>query len=123
LRVEVDPSQDAALNLTDNFAKRMASISDKEGQPKLLRLRVEPGGCDGFSYKWYICDPSEIDADEDRIFTHNGSACVVDEMSLDLVKGATIDFVTELIGSEFKVTNNPNAAVKCSCGSSFAPAM
>ena len=54
------------VRLDKPLSQRMASISDKEGQPKLLRLRVEPGGCDGFSYKWYICDPSEIDADEDR---------------------------------------------------------
>mmetsp|Transcript_21217 Transcript_21217/g.38075 ORF Transcript_21217/g.38075 Transcript_21217/m.38075 type:complete len:179 (-) Transcript_21217:7-543(-) len=121
-KVEVDPSaQPQGVILTDNFAQRMQKISTMEGAPRILRLKVEPGGCDGFSYKWYVCTPQEINEEEDRVFEHKGSQCVVDDMSLDMVRGATVDFVTELIGSEFKILDNPNAVIKCSCGASSSP--
>jgi len=122
-KVEMDPTADLTVHLTDSFAKRMAMVSGRDGRPRLLRLRVEPGGCDGFSYKWYVCDEADVTPEEDRLFEHGGQRCVIDSMSLDLVKGSTVDFVTELVGAEFKVLNNPNAVQKCSCGASFAPSL
>jgi iron-sulfur cluster assembly accessory protein len=45
---------------------------------------------------------------------------VVDAMSLALVKGATIDFATELIGSNFRISDNPQAKNSgCGCGVSW----
>ncbi len=44
---------------------------------------------------------------------------MIDEMSLELLKGAEIDYVEDLLGSYFKV-QNPNAATSCGCGSSFS---
>ena len=40
--------------------------------------------------------------------------------ALELVKGATVDFVTEMIRSSFAVVNNPLSESACGCGSSFA---
>ena len=45
---------------------------------------------------------------------------VVDDASLEFVKGATIDYVEEMIRSSFAVVNNPNSESACGCGSSFA---
>ena len=68
---------------------------------------------------------SKIDEEEDTIFaaddtSGDGKAVVVmDEPSLDLLKGSTVDFTTELIGSQFKITGNPRAKSSCGCGTSF----
>jgi iron-sulfur cluster assembly 2 len=41
-------------------------------------------------------------------------------MSLALVKGATVDFATELIGSNFRISDNPQAKNSgCGCGVSW----
>ena len=49
----------------------------------------------------------------------DGVRLVVDAMSLDLVAGATVDYVESLGGAAFRVTN-PNAASGCGCGASFS---
>lgn len=59
--------------------------------------------------------------DDDLLWTtENGSEIVVDELSLGYMKGATVDFVEDLMKSSFRVVNNPVAEKGCSCGSSFA---
>ena len=55
-----------------------------------------------------------------RIFENDGSKVVVDEGSFELVKGATIDYVQEMIKSSFAIVNNPKSESACGCGSSFA---
>lgn len=52
----------------------------------------------------------------------DGGRVVVDEASLELVKGATIDFTEDLIRAGFSVLNNPNSEAGCGCGVSFSPA-
>jgi len=49
----------------------------------------------------------------------DGVRLVVDSISLDLVRGAQVDYVESLGGAAFRVTN-PNAASGCGCGTSFA---
>ena len=56
---------------------------------------------------------------DDRVFERDGVALVIDEMSLELVKGAEIDFVEDMMGAAFQV-RNPNAASSCGCGNSFS---
>ncbi len=46
---------------------------------------------------------------------------VVDEVSMQFLKGATVDYTEELIKSAFEVTSNPNAESSCGCGNSFVP--
>ena len=49
----------------------------------------------------------------------DGAKVLIDEMSLEFLKGSEIDFTTELIGAAFRI-NNPNATTTCGCGSSFS---
>ena len=41
-------------------------------------------------------------------------------MSLELVKGSTIDYVDELARASFAITDNPHAATSCGCDMSFS---
>ena len=50
-----------------------------------------------------------------------GVKMVIDDTSLDLLQGAEVDFVEDLVGSAFQV-RNPNATSSCGCGSSFSVA-
>lgn len=54
------------------------------------------------------------------VFEKDGSKVIIDKISLDLVKGATIDYTTDLMKSAFVVSNNPQSESACGCGSSFA---
>lgn len=53
------------------------------------------------------------------LFTRDGVRIVVDTISLPYVAGASIDHVSELIGSYFRIVNNPRADTGCGCGVSF----
>lgn len=55
-----------------------------------------------------------------RVFEKGGVGIIVDQESLEFVKGSTVDFSQELIRSTFQVLKNPQADHGCSCGSSFS---
>ena len=103
------------ISLSPSAAKRVAFIAEKQGKPAVLRLAVDGGGCAGFSYRFSLGEQEEGDA----VTTTDGVTLVVDSMSLELVDGSQVDYVEELGGASFKVTN-PNAASGCGCGSSFS---
>lgn len=44
---------------------------------------------------------------------------ILDQPSLELLKGSKVDFTMELIGSQFKIVDNPLATSSCGCGTSF----
>jgi iron-sulfur cluster insertion protein len=103
------------IALTPSAAARIAAIAVKTGKPAILRLSVEGGGCSGFQYKFELGTPEADDA----VAVTDDVTLVVDPVSLDLVRGAQVDFVESLGGAAFRVTN-PNAASGCGCGTSFA---
>ncbi|GAA3904764.1 iron-sulfur cluster insertion protein ErpA [Sphingomonas limnosediminicola] len=102
--------------LTESAAKRVAWIAERQSRPAILRLAVDGGGCAGFTYKFELA--AQADAD-DEVAETDGVKLVVDPISLDLVRGSAVDFVEDLGGAAFKVTN-PNAQSGCGCGSSFS---
>lgn len=104
------------IALTSSAAARVATIAAKQGKPAILRLAVDGGGCSGFQYRFGFADSVEAD---DTVAERDGVRLVVDSVSLDLVRGAAVDYVEELGGAAFRVTN-PNAASGCGCGSSFS---
>ncbi|KIY00537.1 uncharacterized protein Z520_03200 [Fonsecaea multimorphosa CBS 102226] len=138
-RVDED-GQEMTITISDRAAKRLKQITSAPAQRNTLtsssspsspssshlRVTVTSGGCHGFQYLMSLEDSSKIDAEEDTIFTNddNGSETgkaevVMDSASLELLKGSTIDFTQELIGSQFKVVGNPRATSSCGCGTSF----
>ena len=44
---------------------------------------------------------------------------LIDKTSADLLKGSEVDYVSELIGEQFKI-NNPQTKSSCGCGVSFS---
>ena len=108
---------DWQVTLTESAARRIAELRAAEGAPNaFLRLAVSGGGCSGFQYGFSFDDTRQP---EDFAFARDGVELVVDEVSLELVKGAEIDFVEDLMGAYFQV-KNPNAASSCGCGNSFS---
>ena len=105
----------ADIVLTQSAAKRVAAIAARQAKPAVLRLAVDGGGCAGFTYKFELGET----APDDTVAETEGVRLVVDPISLDLVRGSAVDFVEDLAGAAFKVTN-PNAASGCGCGSSFS---
>lgn len=103
------------ISLTENAAKRVAWIAARQHKPAILRLAVDGGGCAGFTYKFELAE----EADDDTVAETDGVKLVVDPISLDLVRGSAVDFVEDLGGAAFRVTN-PNAQSGCGCGSSFS---
>lgn len=65
---------------------------------------------------------STISSSDDTVFEASdgsGAKVVMDEPSLELLKGSKVDYTMELIGSQFKVVGNPAASSSCGCGTSF----
>ncbi|KAK7392614.1 hypothetical protein VNO78_21058 [Psophocarpus tetragonolobus] len=112
------PSSAEPVHISQNCVRRMKELETSESSTdgKMLRLSVETGGCSGFQYVFNLDD--RINSD-DKVFEREGVKLVVDNISYDFVKGATVDYVEELIRSAFVVTENPSAVGGCSCKSSF----
>ncbi|MFD1786986.1 iron-sulfur cluster insertion protein ErpA [Sphingomonas floccifaciens] len=104
------------ISLTPSAAARVAAIASRQNKPAILRLAVDGGGCSGFQYKFELADTPAAD---DIAVETDGVRLVVDSVSLDLVRGASVDYVESLGGAAFRVTN-PQAASGCGCGSSFS---
>ncbi|KTT99606.1 heme biosynthesis protein HemY [Sphingomonas yabuuchiae] len=104
------------IALTPAAAARVATIAKRQNKPAILRLSVEGGGCSGFQYKFGLADAP---AEDDSVAQTDGVTLVVDSISLDLVRGAQVDYVESLGGAAFQV-KNPNAASGCGCGTSFS---
>jgi iron-sulfur cluster insertion protein len=105
------------VNLTEAAARRIAQLAAAEGNPGLmLRLAVSGGGCSGFQSGLSFDDSRHED---DAVFQRDGVKLLVDATSLELLAGAEIDFVEDLVGASFQV-RNPNATSSCGCGTSFS---
>lgn len=103
--------------ISENAAKRIQIMKEKENNPKLmLRLTVLGGGCSGFQY---ALDLDESLNPDDVTFEKNGATVVTDSTSLPFINGAELDFVSSMVKSEFKI-HNPNASASCGCGQSFS---
>ena len=79
-----------------------------------------------------LTDLDKVSQEEDTVFESNhgkqsdsldeaysSAKIVMDEPSLELLKGSKVDYTMELIGSQFKITGNPAATSSCGCGTSF----
>jgi iron-sulfur cluster assembly accessory protein len=86
-----------------------------------LRVAVDSGGCSGFQYTFSLLD-EPVPQKDDRVFERDGALVLVDSVSFEFLKGATVDYSEELIRASFQIVDNPNTEQGCGCGTSFAPA-
>ena len=102
--------------VTERAARRIASIMAGEKGGSMLRVSVSGGGCSGFQYNFTFDQTRNSD---DLSIEKEGVTVLVDSVSLPFVEGSTLDFVDDLMGQSFRVTN-PNATAACGCGTSFS---
>ena len=99
------------LTITENAVKEIAQGLEENNEP-WLRISIQGGGCSGFNY---VFDFEQKKEDDDFEI----GKVLVDSMSMEYLRGATVDFVEDLMGSQFTI-KNPNAQTTCGCGSSFS---
>lgn len=107
----------APVAISERAAQRVAHLIAEQGNPSLkLRVTVSGGGCSGFQYG-FAFDAKQ--AEDDVVVERGGVTVLIDSMSLLYLSGSEIDYVEDLVGSSFQITN-PNARSSCGCGTSFS---
>ena len=110
-------TEEPQIIVTENAARRIAALKvEEQAENAFLRIAVSGGGCSGFQYGLSFDNQRNED---DVVFERDGIGVVVDDVSLELLNGAELDFIEDLIGAWFRI-NNPNAASSCGCGNSFS---
>ena len=112
-----DQIQTDTISLTPAAVQAVKELLAKRDlEDYALRVYVSGGGCSGLQYGMALDNNIR---DNDVTCESDGVKAVVDEVSIQYLRGATIDFVDDLMGSGFKI-DNPNATAACGCGNSFS---
>lgn len=112
----LEQTQVEFISLTPAAANAVNSLMAKRNLTGYaLRVFISGGGCSGFQYGMALENNIRP---EDNVAEMNGVRVVVDEVSINYLRGATVDYVEEVMASGFKI-DNPNAIASCGCGSSF----
>ena len=116
MATDVTAASESIVGLTPSAAQHIRDmlIDQPENVGKLLRVYVEGGGCSGMQYGMVFDEKR----DDDTVVDSHGVSVLVDAVSMDYLHGCQIDFVDELTGGGFKISN-PNAKTSCGCGKSF----
>lgn len=109
-------NESLSVTVTDRAFARIAEILRDEPGAIGLRVSVSGGGCSGFQYGFEIERTAQAD---DLTLKKDAVAVIIDEMSLQFLKGSQVDYVDDLIGAKFDI-RNPNAKSSCGCGTSFS---
>lgn len=111
-----DQTSTKAITLTPSAVQAVKDLMEKRNlEGYALRVFVSGGGCSGFQYGMALENKIR---DLDLAEEFDGVKVVVDEISIEYLRGATVDYVDDIMGSGFKI-ENPNAVSSCGCGSSF----
>ena len=104
------------FDVSKSALDRIESVCKEKESDNFFRISVDGGGCQGFSYKFSF--DNKVNKD-DKILNFDNVKVLIDETSLGFVQGSKLDFVEDMIGSYFKISN-PNATSTCGCGTSFS---
>ena len=100
------------IKFTDKALKQIDVLLSKKDKGSFFRIAIKGGGCSGFQYDFSFDTKAEQD---DLVFNN----VLIDKKSAELLNGSEIDYVSELIGESFKITN-PQSKSSCGCGVSFS---
>jgi iron-sulfur cluster assembly accessory protein len=103
------------INLTNSAIKK---IEKSINVSQLLRIAVQAGGCNGYSYVLNFIERDKV-TENDMVMIFSSFQVVIDAKSLDLLVGTTVDYEEGAFSSGFKF-NNPGATRCCGCGESFS---
>ena len=107
------------LKISESATLKMAELLTDEGLSNLTRVRVfvQGGGCSGMEYGFTF---DEGKNEDDWEIPAGSTTVLIDSMSMQYLNNAEIDYIDDLSGSRFKISN-PQAQTTCGCGSSFSP--
>ena len=100
------------IKFTDKAIKQINLLLSQKDKGSFFRIAIKGGGCSGFQYDFSF----DKTASKDDLMQDN---ILIDKTSADLLKGSEVDFVKELIGDSFKISN-PQSKSSCGCGVSFS---
>ena len=100
------------IKFTDKALKQINTLLAKKDKGSFFRIAIKGGGCSGYQYEFTF---DKILASDDLKFQN----ILIDKASADLLKGSEVDYVSELIGDQFKISN-PQSKSSCGCGVSFS---
>ena len=100
------------IKFTDKAIKQINNLLSKKDPGSFFRIAIKGGGCSGFQYDFSF---DKAKGEDDLIFNN----ILIDKTSADMLKGSEVDFVSELIGDQFKISN-PQSKSSCGCGVSFS---
>lgn len=106
------------ITITDSAKEKFTEIC-KDNNAYSVTLQLKGGGCAGFQYSWGLADTVEDLTEDEEVFDAGEGKLAIDIMSLAYMAGSEVDYVSDLMGSQF-VINNPNAKSGCGCGSSVS---
>ena len=100
------------IKFTDKAIKQINHLLSQKDKGSFFRIAIKGGGCSGFQYDFSVNkNPQEDDLKFENI--------LIDKTSADMLKGSEVDYVSELIGNSFKISN-PKSKSSCGCGVSFS---
>ena len=100
------------IKFTDKALKQIQNLLSKKDEGSFFRIAIKGGGCSGFQYEFTF---EQSKNDDDLSFEN----ILVDKTSADLLKDSEVDYVSELMGESFKISN-PLSKSSCGCGVSFS---
>ena len=100
------------IKFTDNALKQIQNLLSKKNEGSFFRIAIKGGGCSGFQYEFTF---EQSKNDDDLTFQN----ILIDKTSADLLKDSEVDYVSELMGESFKISN-PQTKSSCGCGVSFS---
>ena len=106
------------MKINEAAVSRLHELREEENNPDLkFRVFVQGGGCSGMQYGFTF---DEAQNEDDFDFQFGNLTVLVDSMSMEYLRGASIDYREDVMGASF-VIDNPQAQTTCGCGSSFNP--
>ena len=100
------------IKFTDNALKQIKNLLSKKDKGSFFRIAIKGGGCSGFQYEFTF----EQSKNKDDLTFQN---ILIDKTSAELLKDSEVDYVSELMGESFKISN-PQTKSSCGCGVSFS---